>query len=289
MCMLTYVPPEIQPHADALLNGAAYNRDGNGFAIVAGNRLIVRHSLDADFLVAEFVKLRAQHSRGPALFHSRIGTGGTLGRYNCHPFYFGGDRRTVVAHNGILGSDVQPRKGDKRCDTRITADTILPHRFGHLSGKGARARAEQWMGPHNKMVILTVNPDYRHSAYILNPKEGEWADDDCWYSNQDYLGWQNWQRWDYTPLGCKRGDCIMDDDNYCYICGRCGDCGYRQAGCQCYVPSNASKVHADAEWWKLQAEGDDYTSAQSWEDWQRQNAARIAALALEREDEERTA
>ena len=71
MCLLTYYPADVQPDPDLLHTGTEWNDDGHGFAIVAGNRLIIRKSMDALDLINTFVKLRRKHRTGPAIFHSR--------------------------------------------------------------------------------------------------------------------------------------------------------------------------------------------------------------------------
>ncbi|MGH3588983.1 MAG: hypothetical protein ACRDQ0_21965, partial [Pseudonocardia sp.] len=116
--MLTYLPENVQPDPEALSNGASINNDGHGFAIVAGNRLIIRHGMDPEVVIDHFMRLRAKHRHGPALFHSRWSTAGMVGKSNCHPFRIRGDRRTVLAHNGVFPGIAQPQRGDKRSDTR---------------------------------------------------------------------------------------------------------------------------------------------------------------------------
>src|SRR5690242_2645612 len=100
MCLLTYLPPDVMPDTCALLDGAEFNRDGHGFAIVTRTRIIIQRGMDAGRIVDAFARVRALYRDGPALFHSRLGTHGTLSRVNCHPFRVGGDTRTILAHNG---------------------------------------------------------------------------------------------------------------------------------------------------------------------------------------------
>src|SRR5262249_40587040 len=103
---------------------------------------------------------------------------------NCHPFIVGGDSRTVLAHNGILPTTVQPGRGDKRSDTRIAAEDFIPA-FGSLRHRRTRLALARWMSPDNKMVILTVDRRFRERAYILNEDAGIW-DGGIWYSNTGY-------------------------------------------------------------------------------------------------------
>jgi len=255
MCLLTFFPAGVMPDAAALLNGAYINDDGHGFAIVAGDDLIVQRGMDAELMVDAFDALRRLHPHGPALFHSRFSTHGERSIDNCHPFPVGGDSRTVLAHNGVLPAVVQPAKSDPRSDTRIAAEDFLPA-FGSLRSRRTRRRFERWMTPHNKMVILTVDRRFKQRAYILNETEGTW-DGDIWYSNDGYLPlppsrWtqlddprSDWPRWDRLDLildRCGFCDTIIDPtDNECRYCGWCLDCGEMPEDCLCYTPAAPDK------------------------------------------------
>lgn len=252
MCMLTFIPGGVQPDAEALRNGAEFNKDGHGFAIVYGKRMVVRHSMDSEYAISEFVRLRAKHPHGPAMFHSRFGTGGMVGEYNCHPFRIGGDRRTVLGHNGVLPLNVQPGKGDTRCDTRITAQVTL--RDVNLGDAKIRSTIGEWMGKANKFVILTTNPRYSQQHYIINEAAGVWSDDgQIWYSNRDFEGYGRWDRYTTTTIGGKRSRWAWEQEsdgsescwscnstylepttNVCQDCNMCQDCGEDvEAACQC--------------------------------------------------------
>ncbi len=245
MCMLTYYPENVQPNSRALRNGTIYNDDGHGFAIVVGDRFVIRHHMDAERAISEFMKYRRRFPAGPALFHSRMGTAGKQDRRNCHPFRVGGDRKTLVAHNGVLPNLVQPENGDKRCDTRVFAEDLLP---GYdLSDYGTRRNIEEWMGSGNKLVFLTINPRYPEQSYILNEASGVWdATDGCWYSNDDYCDPHRYYRYyqlgkKYTTEhsdGCMFCDCpdSVDQYNYCLNCGICQDCQMDAQDCDCYMP-----------------------------------------------------
>lgn len=257
MCILTYLPGGVAPDTDALHNGALTNPDGHGWAIVAGDRIIIGKSMNADEAISEFAAMRATHMDGPALFHSRIATAGVVTEYNIHPFIVGGDPRTVMAHNGIMPQAVQPGKKNPASDTRITAEKFIPQ-FGTLRSRTNRIRFEKWMGVHNKVVLLTVDRRFKEQAYILNEREGIW-DGGIWYSNDAYLSWPTtiigthrqgvvmwWEdidgkrtlhKSDYDK--CSGCDAIIDyaDDAYCMSCGWCLDCGEMPGVCKCYAPS----------------------------------------------------
>lgn len=184
MCLLTFCPAGIQPDSQGLLRGSVQNNDGHGYAIVHNGRLIIGKGMSAGQVIDEFMTKRAMFPDGPALFHSRFTTHGLTNVENCHPFRVGGDKQTVIAHNGVMPDEVQPRKGDHRSDTRITAESFLP-RFGYLSRSRTRQRFGTWMGSYNKVVVLSVNPRFNQQAYIINESSGMW-DGGIWYSNSAY-------------------------------------------------------------------------------------------------------
>jgi glutamine amidotransferase len=238
MCLLTYYPADIQPDTAALRRGADINNDGHGFAIVSHGQLIIGHGMDADTLINKFERIRSKHHSGPALFHSRMATGGTVNRFNCHPFRIGGDKRTVLAHNGVMPALLQPRKGDKRCDTRITAEDML--RGIDLGDADYRDRLGSFIGGGNKLVILTVNPAYDSQAYLINEAAGVWEQDGMWYSNDDYRAVAPY---DFGVVDahsecvhCSNVGTIEVETNVCTVCDTCQDCLDNWSDCQCYVP-----------------------------------------------------
>lgn len=188
--MLTFIPSGVVPSMEGIENGTYFNTDGHGWAIVAGNRIISGHSMLADQAMDQFLTMRKKHNKGPALFHSRWATHGTVDRSNCHPFRVGKDNRTVLAHNGVLPQAAQPLKGDNRSDTRKFAQSMLPS-WGHLDNLRTQQKIQEFLGKSNKIVILTTNPMYSKSAYLYGENLGYWdegKDGDVWYSNSDYLG-----------------------------------------------------------------------------------------------------
>lgn len=274
MCLLTFLPARVQPDVQALTIGAEANNDGHGFAIVAGPRLdelIVHRGMDRQAVIDAFTAVRAAHPAGPALFHSRSATHGKTNLDNCHPFIVGGDSRTVLAHNGVLPALVQPRKGDRRSDTRIAAEEFIPA-FGSLRARRTRLKLARWMTPDNKMVILTVDRRFKQRAYILNEDAGIW-DGGIWYSNTSYrpyvspgryTGWvddrhDDWhdpyaaddedashsQRRDWRTVLDRCGNCeaIIDiAEGECPWCGWCLDCGELPDLCFCYAPAALDRI-----------------------------------------------
>lgn len=269
MCLLTYLPAQVQPDLDALFNGAVANDDGHGFAIVAGrrhNRLIVHRGLNAETVLDAFVAARRQHPDGPALFHSRLATHGDATLDNCHPLVVGGDTRTVLAHNGVLPAAARPAPNDPRSDTRIAAEHYIPA-LGPLQYRRVREALQRWMTPANKMVILTVDPRFRQRSYLLNEASGIW-DNGSWYSNDSYLPapptpWtsidEDWD-WEgdwldgapYHAVGVHRhpagrdwcgacGAAVVAADiragSTCRRCDSCLGCGEMPEACFCYTPA----------------------------------------------------
>lgn len=188
MCLLSYFPENILPDLTHLQNGADENPDGFGWAIVipSEKRILTGHGMNAPAVIAEFGEMRAKYPAGPALFHSRFGTGGSVTEYNCHPFVVGRDPRTVLAHNGILGDP-----HGARCDTRVFAEDILPLRWKRYDRPGVRRQIEHYLGFGNKIVLLTVNPRYAVNGYIFNEDLGDWIGN-VWHSNS---GWKPLPAW----------------------------------------------------------------------------------------------
>jgi hypothetical protein len=253
MCLLTFLPAGVQPDLDALSNGTLINNDGHGFAIVADHQVLVHHGIGAEQVIDAFADARRRHPDGPALFHSRFATHGATLLDNCHPFPVGGDPRTVIAHNGVLPANAQPAKHDPRSDTRIAADTFIPA-LGSLRIRRIRKQVERWMGPHNKIVVLTVDRSFTQQAYILNESSGTW-DGGVWYSNDGYLPPRSFGRgrlWSYLgwddqddrgldlPDRCPNCWPAIAESGFCTECGCCLDCGQFLEYCQCYQSAHLS-------------------------------------------------
>ncbi|WP_410814845.1 hypothetical protein [Micromonospora sp. 067-2] len=247
MCLLTFLPATVMPDLTALLHGADANANGHGFAVVAGTAILVRRGMDGPAMIDAFAAARREHPHGPALFHSRLTTHGATSLDNCHPFPVGGDRRTVLAHNGVLPRHVQPGRGDTRSDTRIAVEDFLP-RFGSLHLRRNRLRCERWMTVDNKMVVLSVDRRFKQRAYLLNEESGIW-DGGIWYSNDSYLpfepawlgGDDGWSRSCRAIDACDRcvacGAVADLDEPACRYCGCCLDCGDLPQDCFCYTPA----------------------------------------------------
>lgn len=200
MCMLTYYPNDVMPDIHALRNGAEFNNDGHGYAIVERGRIIVRKSLDFERLATAFTKDRLAHPDGPALFHSRFATHGRVNKQNCHPFRVGGDKQTILAHNGVMPIQWQPSGKDARTDTAVFAEEYVSRLTKGWLDKDDERDIVELRLKSNKVVVLTTNPAFERRAYILNEQYGEWFNG-AWYSNDDYLdepefSYRNWVKWD---------------------------------------------------------------------------------------------
>jgi hypothetical protein len=125
----------------------------------------------------------------------------------------------------------------------------------------------EWITSANKVVILTVNPRFQHSAYIVNSERGNWHDHGTvWYSNHD---WQPYygtnygtsslikaatrgliRDWSWTDDAARGVDeeficpaCQSDVDvereaRLCIACHLCLDCLDTWDDCVCWSPGN---------------------------------------------------
>ncbi|WP_280222032.1 class II glutamine amidotransferase [Nocardia neocaledoniensis] len=248
MCLLTFIPASVAPDPTALRHGADANPHGHGFAVIAGPTIVTGHGMNAEEVIDLFARVRAQHPRGPALFHSRYATHGIRTVDNCHPFRLGGDKRTVLAHNGVLPKRVHPGPYDWRSDTRIAAEDYLPGApFGSIdTHKGFRG-LESWLGS-SKLLILTVDPGFDQQVYLLNESKGLW-DNGIWYSNRSYLPWS--QRYGSQRRSVCRSCETVDEyrvGRYCTKCGWCFACGNRFPHCECRRPRPRSTRHRASKW-----------------------------------------
>jgi hypothetical protein len=265
MCILSYFPTGIQPVEDHLINGAIWNKDGHGWAIIHRGDLTIGKSMSPERAIDAFMTERARKPDGPAMFHSRWATHGTVNLDNVHPFYVGRDRRTVLAHNGILSAPALPHAGDHRSDSWKFAETILP-KWGRVDSPFTSQRISRFLGGYNKIVVLTANPTYKHASYIFNAEAGIFLDDGTWHSNHDFAQRQltvpGWGRGDDDEAPWLPDEAIVEcpfcgsraidqELKYCEGCWTCLECFADSSRCMCYLPTKRMLGDDErARWWE---------------------------------------
>lgn len=259
MCMLSYIPAGVELTDDgvrSLENGGEWNRDGYGWAIVTDAGIILRRTLSLDEALDSFIEYRLEHL-GAALFHSRWTTHGASTVGNCHPWIVGTDYRTVLAHNGVI-QHCTPAHGDRRSDTGVFAQDIVPRQFRRLDKPSVRNALARYIGTRNKVLILTSNPRYRQNAYLFNESAGQWdGDTGMWHSNGDYLyGMRQYRGLVTYPNAvtetpddtvphlfddiCGWCDGEVNALAHCTSCGICQDCCETVGDCLCFYAKESA-------------------------------------------------
>lgn len=258
MCLLVVCEPNSIPNADDLHAGACSNPHGFGFAIVAGDKIISERSMSAKKNIARFLELREQYPDGYAMWHARYATHGVKNEQNCHPFMVGGSELIYLAHNGVL--DVTIPDGDKRSDTRILAEDILPKIGGiaSLDDDTVWTMVSKWAGG-SKIAIINLDPAGNHPFYLINENLGTWDDKGIWWSNSShkrvqhtpkpiatqisYYDTGSFELDDYGAVFDVCPNCLeltdLDDNPYiCTQCKVCFDCNAPVLECLCYTPQS---------------------------------------------------
>ena len=265
MCLLVVCEPESTPKASDLHAGACSNPHGFGFAIVADGQIISERSMSAKKSIARFLEFRAQYPNGYAMWHARYATHGVKNEQNCHPFMVGGSDLTYLAHNGML--DVTIEHGDRRSDTRVFAEDVLPKIGGvsALDDDTIWSMVSKWASG-NKIAVLTLDPSAKHGFYLINENLGAWDDEGIWWSNASHkpkpkpvsyytaprtevigrpldddiayqLAMSDYMGEDLSVDVCPMCEQLTDlevDANYCIACDMCFDCEVVKADCLCY-------------------------------------------------------
>lgn len=257
MCLLLVASPNSTPKKKDLECSACNNPHGFGYAIITPDGIVTGRSMSAKKLIKEFLEVRSKYPESYAMFHARYATHGVKNEENCHPFKVGGREDTYLAHNGIL--DIKIAAGDKRSDTRVFAEDMLPMIGGvkSLDDDNINTMVSDW-ARGSKIAIFTLDPAAKYDCYIINEDAGHWDNDGIWWSNTSYLPYtpSAWtSKYFSTPApissdykqeaedeyDCKKcGATNMEDANpyYCEICYSCYDCGGMYADdCMCYTPT----------------------------------------------------
>lgn len=252
MCMLTVLPmPDLDNGKleDRLYNGAMSNPHGHGWAVVVDGQIRTGKSMDAGKAIDGFLDTY-RLATGPALFHSRWATHGPKTLTNVHPFPVRKMANTYLAHNGILPSEALPGKGDKRSDTRVFAEDILPIKYTQLDSPKVRASLDKWLG-HNKIAVLTTNRRFARNLYLFNMELGDFVDG-VWFSNSDHEPYdERWSEWRFGLRGLtdpKAEPCVFCGSanvtawGTCQECNSCQDCFEHVNDCLCYSGSTSNAV-----------------------------------------------
>jgi len=270
MCLLVVYNPNSTPSKDDLKLGACKNPHGFGFAIDTGDGIISERSMSAKKSIARFLELREQYPNGYAMWHARYATHGVKNELNCHPFKVKGEEYdTYLAHNGVL--DIHIPKGDKRSDTRIMAEELLPQLGGvsALDNDYVYDMISAW-SRGSKIAVMTNDPSAQYKIYIINENAGSWDDNGIWWSNTSYkpvVSTPRTESYTYTygdepsvydivvgqesngfednTFECPNCNALVDlyeSELYCVMCECCFDCSAQFLDCLCYNPSTKSMI-----------------------------------------------
>jgi predicted glutamine amidotransferase len=289
MCMLCVIPPNVIPSREKLENSALNNPHGFGFAIVipSENRIHAERTMDADASISKFLEMRKRHPEGYAMWHARYATHGSRNVENCHPFRVNGDRKTYLAHNGIL--PVLEDDSD-RSDTRIFAEDVIPA----MGGIKALDNEQVWniledFTTGSKVCILTVDPEAKHQMYLLHEEKGKVDESGVWWSNDScYLdyGWgtanykykskdnglsvastyiekdsKDWLECDVCEAYISKSEARSHgySEDFCEACGSCYGCATYISDCLCYGNKDKDKYVNGSAW--------SYQGVEGWKGW----------------------
>lgn len=261
MCLLVVCNPNSTPSKDKLNTAACSNPHGFGFAIETPNGIITERSMSAKKSINRFLELREQYPDGYAMWHARYATHGVKNETNCHPFKVGGtEYDTYLAHNGVL--DILIPTNDKRSDTRIMAEELLPRLGGvsALDDEYVYDMVSSWASG-SKVAVMTNDPSAKYRLYIINESSGHWDSEGIWWSNKSYEPIASVAKpyvYDYTEpsvydLVVADGDkytcpnCealidLADNDMWCTMCDSCLDCKTTMAECLCWSPDTKDMI-----------------------------------------------
>jgi len=263
------------PDYNSIVNASNNNPDGFGYAIHYGDRIITSRGMNAQKTIDKFFDaLDGAGTDFVAMYHARITTHGDSIIENAHPFRVGGRKDIILGHNGML--PIHPKKGDRRSDTRIFAEDILPNLgVESLDDKDSFKRLEGWAAG-SKLAILTNAPELRDSVYIVNEDLGTW-DKDVWWSNSSYKHSYTFYGSGYYSRGLWSSEDLLDADRkaltaeleqadytcyvcmskvteeglydgVCTVCNSCLECYDHAVACLCYNPTVAQHNYNGMEY-----------------------------------------
>lgn len=258
MCLLLVCEPNAIPNKKDLQQAACTNPHGFGYAIITPDGIVTGKGMSAKKVINKFLAVRKQYPTGYAMFHARYATHGVKNEDNCHPFKVPSNPDTYLAHNGIL--DVQISAHDRRSDTRVFAEDILPNMGGvtALDDDNIYKMVSKWAGG-SKIAIFTLDYKAQSSVYIINEDLGHWDNNGIWWSNYTYLDDKKYYstiaKSDVIPYvneydtgyydqdsACKLCGAVPFEDAspyYCEMCMSCVDCmGIYGDTCLCWTPEH---------------------------------------------------
>jgi glutamine amidotransferase len=167
--------------------------------------------------------------------------------------------------------------GDKRSDTRVFAEDLLPARLNILDHKKKFKKLEKWAGG-SKVAVFTTDRRLNKAVYIINEKLGHWDDDGLWWSNSSYK--QSYYTYPKAPITSRwipaydiangTQQYVIDGEDitefveegmacsycghffgesdyhhgYCQTCWVCMECQDFEESCMCYRPAyKINKLH----------------------------------------------
>ena len=275
MCLLVVCNPNSTPSKDHLTTASCSNPHGFGFAIETPTGIITERSMSAKKSINRFLELREQYPDGYAMWHARYATHGVKNEANCHPFKVGDTKYdTYLAHNGVL--DILIPSNDKRSDTRIMAEELLPRLGGvsALDDEYLYDMVSSWASG-SKVAVMTNDPSAKYRLYIINESAGTWDDQGIWWSNQSHKPVASTSKlysYDYTQPSvydivavdedrdiyqCPNCEALIDlyeNDLWCTMCDSCLDCKSSIVECLCWSPDTKDLIryNYDNKWYYKQ-------------------------------------
>jgi glutamine amidotransferase len=263
MCLLVVASPNSTPKKKDLECASCNNPHGFGFAVITPNGIVTGRGMSAKKVIKRFLEVRKEFPDSYAMYHARYATHGVKNEDNCHPFKVPSNPDTYLAHNGILNVDI--KAGDRRSDTRIFAEDILPAMGGvtALDDDHVWSMVSKW-SVGSKVVIFTLDPRAKDNCYIINESAGHWDNEGMWWSNYGYMPVTYKSTYFVSPNATKQDDswekyacahCLtvsVVDANpyYCEACFTCYDCdGTYQDTCLCWSPEHDKKKSVEKAWY----------------------------------------